>query len=651
MPSICLTSNEEGTLVFAKGAISCLLDSRRSKKFLSDYTQFIHEGDSLVFSVSDTLPQVINRIKKAASYVNCEVTLEAGAAKGLAAYASEENKFAEFSKKANLIRDGEADLDDLKDFEESLLSIMTNRHLYDLQLLSSYHLAFAQNACNFSVPGAGKTSVVYGAYAHLSSLPNESEKKVDALMIVAPLNAFGPWEDEYEACFGRKPISYRLSGGVSLDKRKQILYSFRKPDIVLLSYASVPSMLEELKFFLREHRTMLVLDEAHKIKNTSGGVTAEGVLQLAEYAASRVVLTGTPAPNGYDDLFNLFKFIWPTKKIISYSVGQLRDMTKNDNDYRVPSLIQSISPFFVRVKKSDLNLPPVVTEIVRVHMSESQKRIYEFIESKYVGEMKNALDKGLHEELAKARLIRLMQAASNPGLLAHPLIEAGCFDPFELRGIDDDVLLFREILSFSFQKIPPKFEKTLSLVKEILGNGGKVVIWATFVKNVLGLQAYLRENGIETEVLYGGTPVNGEGESEEEEMTREKIVRRFNDPTSSLKVIVANPTAISESISLHRACHYAIYFERSFNAAQFIQSKDRIHRYGLPSDVITRYYYLISDDTIDAVIDERLDVKEKRLNEIIESMPIPLFRNACEETADEDIRAVILDYARRSKKN
>ena len=48
---------------------------------------------------------------------------------------------------------------------------------------------------------------------------------------------------------------------------------------------------------------MVVLDEAHKIKNTSGGITATSIMELAKNCTSRVVLTGTPAPNGYEDLY------------------------------------------------------------------------------------------------------------------------------------------------------------------------------------------------------------------------------------------------------------------------------------------------------------------------------------------------------------
>lgn len=83
-------------------------------------------------------------------------------------------------------------------------------------------------------------------------------------------------------------------------------------------------------------------------------------------------------------------------------------------------------------------------------------------------------------------------------------------------------------------------------------------------------------------------------------------------------MIIANPFAISESISLHKACHTAIYIERTFNAAHFIQSKDRIHRYGLEKGDKINYYYLLSDNNTDRTIHNRLIFKEERMIKIIE---------------------------------
>ena len=141
-----------------------------------------------------------------------------------------------------------------------------------------------------------------------------------------------------------------------------------------------------------------------------------------------------------------------------------------------------------------------------------------------------------------------------------------------------------------------------------------------------------------------------EGIDDELMLTREKIVEKFQQPDCPFKVIIANPFAVAESISLHKACHNAIYIERSFNAAHFVQSKDRIHRYGLKPGTVTNYYYVMSRDSIDETIDTRLAEKESRMTEIIENSPIPLFNNVSEDLGDADIKALIKDYVKRTKK-
>ena len=183
--------------------------------------------------------------------------------------------------------------------------------------------------------------------------------------------------------------------------------------------------------------------------------------------------------------------------------------------------------------------------------------------------------------------------------------------------------------------MPNKFIKACEIVKDIISQGGKVVIWASFIRNIEKMSQCLSDMGIPSKSLYGVTPVETADDEFESQMeTREFIVREFNSDNSSFNVIIANPSAVAESISLHKKCHNAIYLERSFNAAHFIQSKDRIHRYGLPEDTIN----------------SRLQLKEKRLNQIMESMPIPLFDNNLEEGGIDDIKAIIYDYAQRAKK-
>ena len=397
---------------------------------------------------------------------------------------------------------------------------------------------------------------------------------------------------------------------------------------------------------------MVVLDEAHKIKNSQGAITAVSTMEIAPYAKARVVLTGTPAPNGYEDLYNLFKFIWPERDVISFNVAQLENMSRASDDTRVNDLINQISPFFIRIRKSDLGIPPAIFEEIVVPMSDSQRVIYDAIESQAMESLSATDETSPYlARLKRAKLIRLMQVATNPELLRQPLANMFDEEGFALEESEEDISFIEGVRRFVSDEIPNKFIKAADITENIINNGGKVVIWASFIRNIEKLKSYLNSRGINCKELYGATPINGiESENDLLNDTRESIVNEFNRDDSSFRVIIANPFAVAESISLHKKCHNAIYLERSFNAAHFIQSKDRIHRYGLKEDTITKYYYLISESSIDETINDRLKLKEMRLNEIMESMPIPLFDNTLESGGIEDIKAILRDYATRAKK-
>jgi SNF2 family DNA or RNA helicase len=567
-------------------------------------------------------------------------------------YYQEEENFKIFSKKAYDIRNNHCDKNDFQVFSNSVSHNLPNRTLYPLQLLSAYHLAFSQNACNFSVPGAGKTSVVYGAYAYLKNLPDDHPKKVDRLLVIGPLSSFGPWESEFEECFGEKPSCKRLLGSLTKEEKSNYLFSQSTSELTLIGYQGLINLVDEFAAFLRMNRVMVVLDEAHKIKNTEGGITAESALTLSKYCQSRVILTGTPLPNGFQDLHNLFKFIWPSKDIIKFHMHQLKRMSQNTSDKRIPALINNIAPFFIRIKKSDLGIPPPTEHPpIIVPMGKIQREIYTFIENKYLASLvSDTQSSAFRNNLMRAKLIRLMQASTNPSLLKKPLEtyyrEQGITDSLMI----DDSEILSKISNFEKQEIPEKFLAIEKLIRPIIEKGEKVVIWTVFVQNIIDLMNFLKSRGISSNAIYGDVPVDSE-DNDEDILTREKIIKEFHQTSSSFNVLLANPFSVSESISLHKACHNAVYLERNFNAGQFIQSKDRIHRYGLKEEDVTNYYYILSENSVDETIEKRLKFKEKRMNDSIENQPIPLFFNVLnDELADQDIKLLIDDYVNRTNK-
>lgn len=567
-------------------------------------------------------------------------------AKGLLLNAERElRNFQIFSEKARKIRDDDCDPLEFEQFKNSLTNIKIQMKIF--QLLSAYHLSFSQNACNFSVPGSGKTITVYGAYNYLKSLPKNSDKRIDKLMVVGPLSSFKSWKGDFKKAFGKRPKYLEVYGGIS--KRlvnEQLNTTGTNYDLVLVNYHSLRSYMDELIAFMQLNRTMLVLDEAHKIKKIGDGLWSQSALKLSQYPFSRVVLTGTPAPNGYEDIYNLYKFIWPSKDIIGYSPGQLVSMSKQMKNERTKDLLNRIEPFFVRITKKQLDLPnPTFIPPIPIKMDKIQQIIYDALNDK-TPELEE--DARSNPPLYRSKLIRLRQAASNPNLLNISL--EGYYDSLEgdyanrvtlIDGLGLSADIEELVKEYPEKETPPKFIKTLEICREIISRNEKIIIWCEFVENIRALSRYLKKNHVDNELLYGS--VDNE--------RREAIIDRFHDD-NSLRVIIANPHAVGESISLHMPCHNALYLEQSFNAATYMQSKDRIHRLGLDKRVVTSYYFLHSVGTVDEVIYERVLEKEKMMLGIVESNDIPLFTNNANylEDNNSDLKAIIRHYYETTNK-
>ncbi len=491
------------------------------------------------------------------------------------------------------------------------------RSLYEHQLKAAYHMAFSLNSCNFSVPGSGKTTIVYTAYSYLKDLG-----KVEKLLIVGPLSSSLAWKNEYYACFNKIPNFINLNELNQHEKTKYFKkYKDIQSEINFINYEAFNNIKKPLNEFLDKNSVMVVLDEAHKIKNPNAK-RSRSIMSFADKAKSRIILTGTPIPNGYIDLYNLFEFVWPDKNIIGFNPNQLKKISesfKYESD--VKRLMNNIDPYYIRITKDVLNLPkPTFNDPINVEMGEIQRKIYDFIADDFLELDYSGGDFDLQMDLKKAKLIRLMQSLTNPSTLCQSIN----------RNEYDDSELFNLICNYENLEIPKKYSTVFNLVQDIVSSNGKVIVWTQFVHNLKGLKQFLLSNNISSELLYG--------EIDNEE--RESIINRFHSDMN-LKVIIANPAAVAESISLHKACHNAIYMDMSFNAAHYMQSKDRIHRVGLNPDDETNYYFLLCKESIDEIIYKRVLEKEEVMLNIIEGKTVPLFSKDFEaDLSDTDINIV-----------
>ncbi len=515
-----------------------------------------------------------------------------------------------------------------------------NRSLLPHQWLPVHHLLAVPNAANFSVPGAGKTTMVLAAFHDL-----RSRGEVECLVVIGPGSAFLPWEEEYRLCFGAAARSVvRLSG--SPEEREVAYRRALRAELVLVTYHTANNDRAALVNLLRHMRAMLVLDESHYVKGS--GALAEAVLHLAPEAVRRVVLTGTPMPNGYLDLWTQATFLWPEQHLFGNRV-QFRSLVSSSQGQDTAK--ERVRPLFTRVRKSDLDLPQQNYVRIPVSMAPHQRRIYDLLAARTLNDLGLLPgERTVIRQWRRARMVRLLQAASNPALLAQHSIE---FSLPPEDSLDRPVL---EVLEHYLRfEQPKKVLAAVELTRQLLENPHeKVIIWTHFVHNIELLLEYLADVGALP--LYGAVPREG---ADDEDYSREQHVRAFRHD-SSRRVLVANPGAAAESVSLHKVCHHAIYLDRTFNAGQFMQSRDRIHRVGLAAGEEVTYHLLLSEGTIDETVDRRLHDKEQRMFDVLDDPNIPTagmqvstdhLSGPDEEEEAIDFDAVIQDLQRRLQRH
>lgn len=536
-----------------------------------------------------------------------------------------------FIRAKKIKEDAELDEDfyDFKAFTDTL-----PRRLKTHQLKSAYHFYVLKNGANFSVPGSGKTTTLLSVYEKL-----RLEDKCNLLFIVGPPSCFQPWQNEFYETLGRKPDSIILSGGNKSFRKSEYFRSQENAyELYLCTFHTALNDYKDIVSFFSQTNieVFLIIDEAHYIKQL-GGSWAKSLLEIGKRATFKGVLTGTPIPKSYKDVFNLFDFLWEENSPLNQEIKiQIDNWEKKKENENVKALLEKqIGPLFYRVRKKDLGLiPAVFHDPIIVQMKEIEKSIYDSIKAR-IFEL-NQTDYFRNEDvllnLWKGRMIRLRQAISYPKLLISAI------NDYEEKFIDN-IDLKSKIENYDKIEISGKLEALNQLVMSLRAKGQKVLIWSNFIGTLKLIKQHFNSLNERTELIYGKTPVRkNDSTLVNEEKTREDIRDEFLDVDSGLNILVANPAACAESISLHKSCFHAIYYDLSYNGAQYLQSLDRIHRVGGSEFNEAHYYFLQYENSIDQDIKKNLEVKAQKMYDIIEQ-DYNIYDLDIYEENDDDIEA------------
>jgi len=448
------------------------------------------------------------------------------------------------------------------------------RSLTEEQLENVSRLVMMENGANFSVPGAGKTFCQLVVWRWLNIRGN-----VGNLLVICPRSAFEAWSAEPGLSFTQPPQAQTF-GFEPIQPRTEILIS---------NYEQLENdqKLGRLRRWVLDNQSLIVLDEAHRLKGGAGSVRWRACRELVADAPRVDLLTGTPMPQSFEDLRNLLALSWSEIPRFFFSDARLQSLKRGS--------------MFVRTTKTELNLPDLKIVEERLPPGRIQEQIYSALRRMYVGQFSlSSADESTLGRRGRA-VMSLIAAATNPGLLMGLSVEDSYLNlQWPPREVQSAEKLMNVLASYAENEMPPKYQWVSRFVDVASRENRKVLVWSTFVGNLRALQRLLAP--YDPVMIHGATPLDD----------REREIQRFRND-SSCSVLITNPQTLGEGISLHQVCHDAVYVDRSYNAGLYLQSIDRIHRLGLSPEQETRVFLLSTEGTIDQRVSLRLEAKIRRL--------------------------------------
>src|SRR4030042_4184990 len=409
----------------------------------------------------------------------------------------------------------------------------------------------------FDEQGLGKTKIVID-----SLCASMKTGEVEGVLVVSPMSLLYNWEHDVTKHSFLIPIILK---GTEREKRYKFLTG---ANFYITNYEAVIAEFERIKRFCRSRKAAIVLDESARIKNPKTK-TAQSLFKLRPYSTKRVIITGTPVANKPIDLWSQFFFLdGGTLLGVNFKEFKARYNEKTP-DYKgvLTELKNIIAEHSIRRCKDDvLELPAKKFVNVYVTLKGDQLKLYSQLREELRIEVQDMDGNTIIDEAENIlkELLRLTQIASNPFLL--------------YKG---------------YKEVPAKFDVLEGLLKDVTIKGEKAIVWTSFVDNIIILKNRLKQyNPL---IIYGDVPVKD----------RADAVKAFQESEKN-RIMIANPSAAREGLTLTRG-NNAIYLDRNFNLADYLQSQDRIHRISQTKEC--KIFKILAKGTIDEYIDRVIDVK------------------------------------------
>ncbi|NTU47436.1 MAG: DEAD/DEAH box helicase [Syntrophobacteraceae bacterium] len=399
-------------------------------------------------------------------------------------------------------------------------------------------------ACLADDMGLGKTLQALAVLLHRASH--------GPALVVAPTSVCMNWTGESNRF--APTLNAILFGGSNSVESVRGLGPF---DVLICSYGLLH---QEAALLSTIHWSTIVLDEAQAIKNMT---TKRSQAAMGLKADFKLITTGTPIENHLSEFWTLFNFINP---------GLLGSFKRFNERFAIPverygnrdarrRLKKLIRPFVLRRLKSEVleELPPRTEVVLQVEMSPEETAFYEALRRQALERLEgDTAPAGQKHVKILAEITRLRLACCNSRL----------------------VLPDSQIRS-------SKLELFGDIVRELLENGHKALVFSQFVGHLACVREDLDLRKIDYRYLDGSTP----------QKDRQREVENFQAGKGDLFLISLKAGGLGLNLT---AADYVIHLDPWWNPAVEDQAADRAHRIGQQLPVTV--YRLVTRNSIEEKI-------------------------------------------------
>jgi SNF2 domain protein len=444
-------------------------------------------------------------------------------------------------------------------------------HKYQLTAIN--HVINVPKCGLFLDMGLGKTVSTLTAIKELKY----NRFQVNKVLIIAPKKvAEGTWSKEKDKWNHTKDFRVSLVLG---SQQKRIKALSVNADLYIINRENIPWLVDYLRndwYF-----DTVVIDESSSFKNSRS--KRFKALKMVLPKINRLIeLTGTPSPNGVEDLWaQIYLLDQGTRleKYITHFRAKYMEPNKRNRsqifDYKIKdgvydSIINKISDICISMKSEDyLELPDLSYNEIPVILNDKARRDYDKMERDFVLELEGAEDE---------------ITAVNAAALSNKLLQISNGAVYDSSGIYTEVH-------------DAKIEAFLELVERLQGKS--LLVFYNFQHDRDRIKKALEKSDLVVKEL--------KTTQDEDDWNAGKI-----------DILLTHPASAAYGLNLQEGGNHVCWFGLSWNLEHYQQANKRLHRQGQKEKVII--HHLVTQGTRDEDVMRALDNKAGVQEEIMQSL-------------------------------